>query len=336
MYAQGARTFVEVGPSSVLTGLIGAILGERDHRAIAMDSRNKSGLGAFLGGIGDLVAAGVPIDFEPLWAEYGPPGAQPDGGKPAFTIPINGANYGKPYPGDLAELVGPNLPDPAPVAPAPSAVAPARSAVAPASAAAAPDRSAAAPVAAPVDVRAVPPARPAAPAFPAAVPPAVPTRWEPAVSEQAEPQVPPSGPSNDVLAAYQAVQYQTAQAHTAYLNTVAQAHGAFLQTAQQSLAAVGALAGAETPDGAAHVVAPRPEIAPPMVAPPAPPLAPPAAAVPPPAPPAPPTPEPIVTSGACWRERFGEGRGERVGPGGHSPNGCSGRRFRRRVRRWRR
>ena len=66
-----------------------------------------------------------------------------------------------------------------------------------------------------------------------ATPPAVPSPLPSA------PPSPAGGPSDEVLAVYQAVQLQTAQAHTAYLNTVAQAHGAFLQTAQQSLAAVG-------------------------------------------------------------------------------------------------
>ncbi len=31
MYDAGARLFVEVGPRNVLTGLVGAILGERPH-----------------------------------------------------------------------------------------------------------------------------------------------------------------------------------------------------------------------------------------------------------------------------------------------------------------
>ncbi|HOZ57876.1 MAG TPA: beta-ketoacyl synthase N-terminal-like domain-containing protein, partial [Nakamurella multipartita] len=286
MYARGVRTFLEVGPSSVLTGLVDAILGERDHRAIALDNRTKGGLGAFLGGLGQLAAAGVAFDFAPLWAEYGSPADEPAAVKPGFTIPINGANYGKPYPGDLAELVGPN-PDSGSVPvtpPAPPSV----------------------PVA-PVPVAPVPVAPAPPPAVPAAAMPAAPPRSEPVVSATPPavpsplPSAPPSpagGPSDEVLAVYQAVQLQTAQAHTAYLNTVAQAHGAFLQTAQQSLAAVGWLAGAESgPLPAAPVaagvaaVAPAPVVAAPAVpAPPAPIAAPsapvlaPSAPVPPPAP----------------------------------------------------
>ncbi len=47
MYASGARTFVEVGPSSVLTGLIGSILDGRDHLAVPLDKkRARRPLGA--------------------------------------------------------------------------------------------------------------------------------------------------------------------------------------------------------------------------------------------------------------------------------------------------
>ena len=59
MYAAGARTFVEVGAGSVLTGLVGRTLRGRAHRAIALD-RQGAGLRAFWLGLAQLAAAGVP------------------------------------------------------------------------------------------------------------------------------------------------------------------------------------------------------------------------------------------------------------------------------------
>ncbi len=109
MYADGARTFVEVGPSSILTGLVSRILKDRSHTAIQMDEKNKAGLAPFLGGLGRLVAAGIPMDLAPLWSEHAEPENPHEIEKPGLVIPINGSNYGKPYPPqDLSELVGPN------------------------------------------------------------------------------------------------------------------------------------------------------------------------------------------------------------------------------------
>ena len=114
MYTEGTRTFVEVGPSSILTGLIGKILKGRDHVAIQLDKRNKPGLAAFMSGIGRMIAAGVEMDLAPLWAEYGTFENPHEIEKPKLVIPINGANHDKPYPPkDLADLAGPNPDRPA-------------------------------------------------------------------------------------------------------------------------------------------------------------------------------------------------------------------------------
>ena len=44
MYARGVRTFVEVGPSSVLTSMIARICGDRPHRAVPLDRPGRHGV----------------------------------------------------------------------------------------------------------------------------------------------------------------------------------------------------------------------------------------------------------------------------------------------------
>ncbi|WP_207400217.1 type I polyketide synthase [Actinomadura fibrosa] len=68
MYAAGARTFVEAGPGRVLTGLVGAILGDRPHTAVACDAPGEDGLARLLAALAELAAAGVPVDPLPLFA----------------------------------------------------------------------------------------------------------------------------------------------------------------------------------------------------------------------------------------------------------------------------
>ncbi|MCA9534589.1 MAG: acyltransferase domain-containing protein, partial [Myxococcales bacterium] len=68
MHAAGCRTFVEVGPGSVLTGLVGRILGDVAHSAIALDRKGKDGEEALFVALAKLVAAGVPMSLAPLSA----------------------------------------------------------------------------------------------------------------------------------------------------------------------------------------------------------------------------------------------------------------------------
>ncbi|MYW21376.1 acyltransferase domain-containing protein, partial [Streptomyces sp. SID2955] len=48
MYEAGARIFVEAGPGTVLTRLVGRILGDRPHRTVACEPRPDSGLAGWL------------------------------------------------------------------------------------------------------------------------------------------------------------------------------------------------------------------------------------------------------------------------------------------------
>ncbi len=68
MYDAGARIFVEAGPGRVLTGLIGKILGDRPHVAVACDVAGEAGLPRVLAAIAELAVNGVEPDLEPLFA----------------------------------------------------------------------------------------------------------------------------------------------------------------------------------------------------------------------------------------------------------------------------
>ena len=274
MHAAGCRTFVEVGPGSVLTGLVGRILGDVAHSAIALDRKGKDGEEALFVALAKLVAAGVPMSLAPLSAGLRVAEDPRARIKPKMALKLNGANYDKPYPppGGAAALPKPNPePVPAPVAVAPVAAAP--SAGRPAAAVSSHASPAPAPVAAA-------PARPAItvpypeplpmPTPLAPPPPPAPTP-APAV---AQPVATQPAAASEWLAAYAAIQQQTADAHAAFASAMSQSHAAFLQSAQASvfgmtsLAGVGALAAAPVVAAAAPALyAPVPHAAPVAAAP---------------------------------------------------------------------
>jgi acyl transferase domain-containing protein/NAD(P)-dependent dehydrogenase (short-subunit alcohol dehydrogenase family) len=64
MYAAGARTFIEVGPQGVLTGLVGQILADRPHLAIASDLKGRPGLVQLQHLLAQLLVWGVPVRLE--------------------------------------------------------------------------------------------------------------------------------------------------------------------------------------------------------------------------------------------------------------------------------
>ncbi|MGW4234443.1 SDR family NAD(P)-dependent oxidoreductase [Streptomyces sp. NPDC004980] len=121
MYATGVRTFVEVGAGATLSGLVGQILGDREHAAVPLDRPGRSGVSSLHTALGRLAVRGVPLDHDHLWAPYAPPGTAAKERKPRMTVKISGANYGQPYPpaDGAAALPAPNPPAPEPV-PAPA------------------------------------------------------------------------------------------------------------------------------------------------------------------------------------------------------------------------
>ncbi|MDD2388330.1 MAG: SDR family NAD(P)-dependent oxidoreductase, partial [Desulfobacterales bacterium] len=89
LYETGVRTFVEVGPKTVLTHLVKSILADHDIQAIALDSSSGSRLG-----VADLARAlcrmasmGYPVRLD-QW-ERQLPGKR----KQRMSIPISGTNY---------------------------------------------------------------------------------------------------------------------------------------------------------------------------------------------------------------------------------------------------
>src|SRR6185369_9671691 len=92
MYQAGIREFVEIGPGARLTGLVKAILGEREHLAVALDGSGGKRCGIFdlARLLAQLAAAGHELQIDKWDEDFRPVAA---GKKPAMTVPLSGANY---------------------------------------------------------------------------------------------------------------------------------------------------------------------------------------------------------------------------------------------------
>lgn len=67
LYEAGARIFIEVGPQGVLTGLVGSILADRPHVAVASDQKGRPGLVQLQYLLGQLLVSGIAVRLDRLY-----------------------------------------------------------------------------------------------------------------------------------------------------------------------------------------------------------------------------------------------------------------------------
>nr|MBL0732705.1 SDR family NAD(P)-dependent oxidoreductase [Desulfobacterales bacterium] len=89
MYAEGIRNFIEIGPKTVLTGLVKSILKGREVNALAMDmsSGKRSGIADLARVLCNLAASGLNMDLT-KWEHV-----SVSNKKQLMSIPLTGANY---------------------------------------------------------------------------------------------------------------------------------------------------------------------------------------------------------------------------------------------------
>ncbi|MET8569202.1 beta-ketoacyl synthase N-terminal-like domain-containing protein [Streptomyces sp. NPDC004783] len=86
-WADGVRVFVEHGPRRLCTGWITRVLGDRDHVAVALDAPG-TGLRQTCLAVAELVAAGVPVRADGLFARLAEAATETPGPGPAVTVPL--------------------------------------------------------------------------------------------------------------------------------------------------------------------------------------------------------------------------------------------------------
>ncbi|MGI5843609.1 MAG: SDR family NAD(P)-dependent oxidoreductase [Candidatus Xenobium sp.] len=298
LYAAGVRTFLEVGPKAVLTGLVRTILAEREHRTLSLEARGtNNGLENLARVLAELAALGVPVHLD-RWEE---PASEPRPKK--MEVSIVGANYRSPQSRPTPPWEEPKRPapgyEPAPPFQAPLPAthqvgAPHHPMPSPA-----PQQSAPAPMpwtAPPAHTRTAPPASPPTQGWTA--PPPVPPAPTPEALSEAFRTI------QEGLSAMQALQQQTTAAHQRFLEGQEQVQRVFhsLLAGQQRLAeATMGVPSLSAPLSPAPLTPPPMAFAAPPPPPPMPPPAPPpmtlAAPPLPAASPAPPPPAPAPKPG---------------------------------------
>jgi acyl transferase domain-containing protein len=200
MYADGCRLFVEVGPGSVLTGMVGDCLAGRPHVAVATDHRKQDGRAALFNALAVMSVSGVIVDYAALWAPFAPIELQKPEKLSAASVKLGGANYGKPYPAGG----GVKAPAPNPERPVPAA------------------RSAPAALAAPA-----PKSEPVMALAPQLA------------QAQAPAPAPVSAMGDEGWAAFQAMQQNMLEAQKTFTEAMASSHQAFLRASETSMLQLG-------------------------------------------------------------------------------------------------
>jgi acyl transferase domain-containing protein len=131
LYEDGVRIFVEVGPSSILTGFVGDILASKPHLAIASNRGKRSAVAEVLQMLAQLFVHGVPMDLSRLYPTVKTAALVPPANE--GTILESGLPYLKLTPDEVEEarklLADAPAPAPAP-APATAVSVPAEKAIA--------------------------------------------------------------------------------------------------------------------------------------------------------------------------------------------------------------
>ncbi|MFF9126394.1 beta-ketoacyl synthase N-terminal-like domain-containing protein [Streptomyces sp. NPDC014889] len=87
-WADGVRVFVEHGPRKLCTGWIKRVLGDRDHVAVALDTPGDTGLRQPCLAVAELVAAGVPVHADELFARLAEAAVEAPRPRPTVTVPV--------------------------------------------------------------------------------------------------------------------------------------------------------------------------------------------------------------------------------------------------------